>query len=346
MKEDIKSLPPEKLAGFLAGLGQPKYRTGQIFAWLYRGVYDFDEMTDLSLELRELLKETAYIERGELLQVRRSRDGTRKYLLGFKDGEAVESVFMKYKYGNSACVSSQAGCRMGCAFCASALKGLSRNLTAGEMAEEIIAMEKDTGEKCSHVVVMGTGEPLDNYQNLARFLSLIHEKKGLALGYRNVTVSTCGLLPAMERLRREFPQVNLAVSLHAPNQSLRSRLMPVARQYQMDRLLAACREHGQETGRRVTFEYALIEGFNDQPAHGEELANRLSGMLCHVNLIPLNPVSETPWKGSDRKTAEAFKVLLERRGVPVTLRRSLGADIDAACGQLRLCKGGPGKVQE
>ncbi len=336
MKEDLRSMDLKALSGYMAALGQPRFRAEQILGWIAKGAREIDEMRNLPKQLRERLQETAYLEELRVLTVQRAADGTRKYLLGLPDGNAIECVFMKYKYGNSACVSSQAGCRMGCAFCASTLRGLARSLTAGEMLEQILCMERDTGEPVSHVVVMGSGEPFDNYENLCRFLTLLHEPKGRNMSLRNITVSTCGLIPRMEQFREDFPQVNLAVSLHAPNQKLRREIMPVAKSYGFDVLLDACRAHARETGRRVTFEYALIAGFNDQPEHARELAQKLSGMLCHVNLIPLNRVRESRLSGTTREEALAFQKILEERGIPATIRRELGAEIDAACGQLRL----------
>ena len=294
-------------------------------------------MTDLSKELREKLAGSAFIERlnVEKLQVS-EKDGTRKYLFGLRSGDAIESVFMKYKYGNTVCVSSQAGCRMNCAFCASGANGFSRDLTAAEMVDQIIAIEKETGERIGNIVVMGTGEPLENYETLCRFLTLVHAKEGLNIGLRSITVSTCGIIPKMEALANDFPQVNLAVSLHAPNDKIRDRLIPVNRKYPIAQLLAASRKHIEKTGRRITFEYALIKGINDTEADAAELAALLSRMICHVNLIPLNPVSEKAFEGTDRGGAERFLSVLERKGIQATIRRELGTDIDGACGQLRL----------
>jgi 23S rRNA (adenine2503-C2)-methyltransferase len=294
-------------------------------------------MTDLSLELRQKLEENAEIKRLRILKVQHSeKDGTRKYLFGLEDGNSIESVFMKYKFGNTVCISSQAGCRMGCSFCASAINGLQRNLTAGEMADQILSIEKDTGEKVGNIVVMGTGEPLDNYENLSGFIRNINDKNGLNIGMRNITVSTCGLIPKMIEIAGDFPQINLAVSLHAPNDAIRNKLMPISKRYPMDELLKGCRRHVELTGRRITFEYALVRGVNDSDRNGEELADKLRGFNCHVNLIPLNRVAETGLYGTERADAERFRALLEKRGIQVTIRRELGSDIDAACGQLRL----------
>ena len=337
MKTDLKDLTMKELENYLERLGEKKFRAKQIFSWIYKGAGSFGEMTDLSLELRQKLEENAEIKRLRILKVQHSeKDGTRKYLFGLEDGNSIESVFMKYKFGNTVCISSQAGCRMGCSFCASAINGLQRNLTAGEMADQILSIEKDTGEKVGNIVVMGTGEPLDNYENLSGFIGNINDKSGLNIGMRNITVSTCGLIPKMLDIAKDFPQINLAVSLHAPNDSIRNKLMPISRRYPMDEHLKACRRHDELTGRRITFEYALVRGVNDSDRNGEELADKLRGLNCHVNLIPLNRVAETGLYGTERTDAERFCALLEKRGIQVTIRRELGSDIDAACGQLRL----------
>ncbi len=337
MKLDVKSMTKKELESSFLSMGEKGFRARQVFRWLYKGITDFREMTNLPETLRAKLDEKAFIEKVEIQKVQiSSKDGTRKYLFRLRDGRAVEGVFMKYKYGNAACISSQAGCRMGCVFCASGMAGLARNLTAGEMADEILAMERDTGERVGHLVVMGTGEPLDNYGELAVFLRNIHDEEGLNLSWRAITVSTCGLVPQIETFGDEFPQVNLAISLHASCDEERNALMPVNRKYAMNELLQACRRHAEKTGRRVTFEYTLIRGVNDGADRADRLADCLSGILCHVNLIPLNPVSEKSFRGIDRRAAEQFRKLLETRGIPATVRRSLGSDIDAACGQLRL----------
>ena len=337
MKKDLKDLTIKELERYLEKLGEKKFRAKQIFSWIYKGADSFEDMTDLSRDLRNKLSEEAEIGKLKVLKVQSSeKDGTRKYLFGLEDGNSIESVFMKYKFGNTVCISSQAGCRMGCSFCASAINGLQRNLTAGEMAGQILSIEKDTGEKIGNIVVMGTGEPLDNYENLSRFIENVHEKDGLNIGMRSITVSTCGLIPKMTDLAKDFPQINLAVSLHAPNDTIRSKMMPIGKRYPMDELLAACKKHVETTGRRITFEYALVKGVNDSDKNAEELAAKLRGVNCHVNLIPLNRVAETGLYGTERTDAERFRDILEKRGVQVTIRRELGSDIDAACGQLRL----------
>lgn len=336
-KINLRDLTIKELKEFLEGLGEKPFRAKQIFAWIYKGVESFDEMTDLSKNLREKLKEQAEIGTLDILKVQHSKtDGTRKYLLGLKDGNTIESVFMKYKYGNSICVSSQAGCRMGCKFCASGMDGLRRDLTAGEIAGEILTIEKDTGEKINHVVVMGTGEPFDNYNNLVKFIKNIHEKEGLGISLRNIAVSTCGLVPKIQQFAEELKQVNLAISLHSADGATRESMMPVNKSYPVDELLDACRAYTEQTGRRITFEYALVKGKTDTKEQIDLLAVKLKGMLCHVNLIPLNEVEETGLAGSNRKKAIEIATYLENRGIPATVRRELGSDIQAACGQLRL----------
>jgi len=334
---NLLDLELNNLEELLVSMGEPKFRAKQVFGWLYKGAGSFDEMTNVPAALRQKLAESCEIGLPEVMQVQQSKiDGTRKYLFGLKDGNAIESVFMKYKFGNSICVSSQVGCRMGCKFCASTLGGLLRNLTPGEIAGQILAAEKDTGERISHVVVMGTGEPFDNYDNVAAFIRLINDKNGLNIGMRNITVSTCGVVPMISRFGEDFPQVNLAISLHATNNEARSAMMPVNKAYPMEQLIEACRAYGQATSRRVTFEYTLVKGVNDGPKDAEALAKVLHGMLCHVNLIPLNVVKETGFETSSRASALEFQRILESRGVPATIRREMGDDIDAACGQLRL----------
>ena len=334
---DLRNMELAEMEEFLEAMGEKKFRAKQVYKWAFSGVESFDEMTNLSKELREKLAQTAQISGMQLLKVQQSeKDGTRKYLFGLEDGNCIESVFMKYKYGNSICVSSQAGCRMGCSFCASGIGGLKRNLTAGEIISEILAVEKETGEKINHIVVMGTGEPFDNYYNLSKFLRIVNSKEGLNISMRNITVSTCGIIPKIESFAEDFPQVNLAISLHAPTDTVRNEMMPVNKSYPMAQLLEKCRWHAQKTGRRITFEYALVKGVNDSMAQAKELARKLHGMLCHVNLIPLNSVEETGLSGTPRKNAESFMRVLEQQGITTTIRREMGSDIDAACGQLRL----------
>ncbi len=335
---NLKNLQLNEMEKLFAELGEQKFRAKQVFAWLYKGVSSFEEMTNVPQSLKQKLVDCGTnlgILEPAAVQVSKL-DGTRKYLFELEDGNAIESVFMKYKYGNTICISSQAGCRMGCKFCASTIDGLSRNLTAGEMVEQLLAAERDTGEAINHIVVMGTGEPFDNYENLSNFIKLINDKNGRNLGMRNITISTCGLVPMIDKFGKDFPQVNLAISLHAPNNEIRNAMMPVNKSYPVEVLVEACKKYTKETSRRVTFEYTLVKGVNDSKEHALELAGLLKGMLCHVNLIPLNKVEETGLDTSDSKAALAFRDVLENKGVPATIRRELGDDIDGACGQLRL----------
>ncbi|MBQ9179185.1 MAG: 23S rRNA (adenine(2503)-C(2))-methyltransferase RlmN [Firmicutes bacterium] len=336
-KIDLRNMTKEELAVFAEELGEKAFRGRQIFKWVQGGADSFDEMTNLPGKLRERLKECACIGRPQVLKRQDSKDGTVKFLFGFEDGNAIESVFMKYKYGNSICVSSQAGCRMGCTFCASGKLGLARNLTAGEIISQILLAEKETGEKVNHIVVMGTGEPFDNYEELSRFLSMVNDKDGLGIGMRNITISTSGLIPVIGRFAEDFPQVNLAISLHAPTDEVRSSMMPVNNKYPIGELIEACKKYTKKTHRRVTFEYAVVDGVNDKDSDVEKLVELLGGMLGHVNLIPLNEIDDNGGlKAGSRKRAEEMAEFLESKGVPATVRRSLGRDIDAACGQLRL----------
>lgn len=337
---DLKNMTSEETAAYFDSIGEKKFRGKQVFRWIYtcHEVASFDNMTDVPLDLRKRLKNSdAYISFAEVIKIRKSKqDGTRKYLLALSDGALIETVFMKYRYGNSICVSSQAGCRMGCEFCASGKNGLMRNLTAGEIADQILTVQRDTGERINHVVVMGTGEPFDNYDELLRFIKIINDRNGLDIGLRNITVSTCGLVPYIERFSNDFPQVNLAISLHAPDDERRCSMMPVNRKYKLDRLVEAAKKHADKTGRRVTYEYALVRGFNDSMEDADKLATLIKHPLCHVNLIPVNELEGSGFRKSTRKRAEAFMERLAARGINATIRRELGSDIDAACGQLRL----------
>lgn len=336
-KTDIKSLSIEELRKHLSDLGEPAFRAGQVFSWLHqKRAQSFDEMTNLSKALREKLNEQFYIPHIAIKKKLVSElDGTVKYLYELEDAETVEAVFMRYHHGNSLCISTQVGCRMGCTFCASALGGCVRNLTPAEMLSEIQMAEHDTQEKVSSLVLMGIGEPLDNYDNVVRFLQLLSDANGMNMSLRHVSLSTCGLVPRIYDLAELRLGLTLSVSLHAPNDEIRSRTMPVNRRYPIDELLTACRHYAEKTSRRISFEYALIDGVNDSEQNARELAGRLKGMLCHVNLIPVNPVTERGYKASTRNAIERFTSVLERAGIPVTVRRRLGADINAACGQLR-----------
>lgn len=335
-KTDLKSLLPEELEAYLKHLGQPSYRARQIFVWLHRGVENFDEMTDISKKLRNMLKEQAYISTPIIKKRLVSCiDSTVKYLYSLSDGQNIESVLMNYHYGNTVCISTQAGCRMGCAFCASTIGGLRRGLTPSEMLDQVLFTQKDSGKKISHIVLMGIGEPLDNFDNVIKFLKLVSAPGGLNISLRHLSLSTSGLVDKIRELMKLRLQLTLSISLHAPNNEIRSKLMPVNRKWKIETLLDACREYAEETGRRISFEYAMIAGVNDSDACARELASRLRGMLCHVNLIPVNEVRERNFQKSSRERLEHFSSILSRNGLSVTVRRTLGSDINASCGQLR-----------
>ena len=330
---DLRSMTPEELTAWCKNLGQPAFRGKQLFQWFSRGVTSVDEMTDLPKSLREEVAAAGFsVPAVERKQVSK-QDGTIKYLWRLADGNCVESVLMRYHHGNSVCISSQVGCAMGCAFCASTLGGKVRDLTAGELLDQVIFTEKDSGAPISNIVLMGIGEPLDNYENVMRFLTLVNHPAGKNIGMRHISLSTCGLVKGIDRLAEEGLQLTLSVSLHAADDETRSRLMPVNRAYPVDDLLDACRRYFQKTGRRISYEYALIDGVNDTPRHARLLADRLAGTIAHVNLIPLNHVEESPLRPSRR--VAAFQKQLEERGITATVRRRLGSDIDASCGQLR-----------
>lgn len=334
---NIKDLSLEQIKDYLGRMGEPPYRAWQVARWVFRrGCLCWDEMTDLPKELRAALKERFSLTGATLRERQVSRRGdTVKYLLGLGDGQAVEAVLMRHRYGRTVCVSSQAGCRMGCLFCASAIGGLVRNLSAGEMYDQVMIAQRDSGERVSHVVLMGTGEPLENFEPVMTFLEHLTSPYGLHLSWRHITVSTCGVVPGILRLAERRLPLTLAVSLHAPSDELRSRLVPVNRRYPLKELIAACREYVRLTKRRLTFEYILLDGLNDSGSCARELAQLVRGLLCHVNLIPANPVPGRPFAPSPPERVAAFKRILEGAGVKVTMRRELGADIDAACGQLR-----------
>lgn len=335
-KLDLRNLSLDEVKQYLESIGEKPFRGKQIFKWIHRGVEDIDEMTDLSKPLREKLKNDVYICNMDIVGVNESKeDGTRKYLMRLVDSNIIECVFMRYKHGNSICISTQAGCRMGCTFCASTIGGKNRDLTAGEMLGQILKVEKDTGESISNIVLMGTGEPFDNYDNVLKFLKLVNSKDGINIGMRHITVSTCGLVPEIKRFADENIQVNLAISLHSPNNKLRCDIMPIARKYSLDELMDACKYYVNKTNRRITFEYSLIDGVNDLKENALELCGLLKGILCHVNLIPINVVKERDYKKSRKERVASFKEILESRGINATVRRELGSDIDAACGQLR-----------
>lgn len=334
---DIRSMTEAELKEALSAAAQPSYRVSQVYTWLQKkGVSSFDEMTDQPKLFRDWMRERFSIPGCEIeKRLVSSLDGTVKYLYRLHDGEMIESVLMRYKYGYTLCVSSQVGCKMGCSFCASTIGGFVRNLEPSEMLGQIHAAQRDRNVRVSHIVLMGMGEPLDNFENVLRFLQLVTDAKGLNLSMRNISLSTCGIVPGIEKLLSRRLQLTLSVSLHAPNDAVRSRIMPVNRCWGIDELLSACRRYARETSRRISFEYAMIQNVNDSDDCARELAGRLRGMLCHVNLIPANEVRENDYRRSSRERLERFSKLLEERGIQVTVRRTLGADINASCGQLR-----------
>ena len=338
MQNDLRSMTEAECRGLMKALGEKEYRGSQLFDWIHnRRCESVDDMTNLSKALREQLKETCYFEPAQVVRHLVSQiDGTEKYAFRLPDGNVIETVLMKYEHGDSVCISSQAGCRMGCAFCASTLAGLQRNLTAGEMLEQIYRITENTGHKVSNVVIMGTGEPLDNYDNVVRFIRLLSDPKGYDLSTRSITMSTCGLVPQIHRLAEEGLPITLAISLHAPDDETRKQIMPIARRYRIEEVLAGADAYFRQTGRRITCEYSLIEGVNDSEDHAYALARLLKGRGYHVNLISVNPIKERNYRGSAVSSVSAFRKILEKYHINVTIRKKLGADIDSACGQLRL----------
>lgn len=337
MKKDIKSLNNEELAEWVRENSLPAFRAKQIFSWLHKsGVSDFSEMSNVSKELRNKLSEEFYISSCEIENKYVSAiDGTVKYLFRLLDGEFLETVIMKYKYGYTICVSSQVGCKMGCRFCASTLAGFKRNLTAGEIESQLHSAQKDLGIRISHIVLMGIGEPLDNFDNVLRFIENVNSEDGLNISVRNITLSTCGIVPRIKDLMKHDLQLTLTISLHAPNDEIRSKIMPVNDRWKINEVIAACREYAEFTSRRVSFEYTLIKDVNDTPECAEELSKLLKGMLCHVNLIPVNNVEERKNIRSSDKSVNKFLHILQKNGINATIRRTLGSDINASCGQLR-----------
>lgn len=337
MKKDIRAYTYEQLQEEMASLGEKKFRAKQIYEWLHvKLAEDFEEMTNLSKSLREKLEKEYTILPVKMLERQESAlDGTNKFLFRLYDGNVVESVLMRYKHGNSVCISSQVGCRMGCRFCASTIGGLVRNLSPSEMLGQIYQIQRIIGERISNVVIMGTGEPLDNFENFLRFIRLLTDEHGLNISQRNVTVSTCGIVPKMLELAKEKLQITLALSLHGATQEKRKELMPVANKYSLNEVLDACDAYFEETGRRITFEYSLVHGVNDRDEDAKELTAILKQRNCHLNLIPVNPIKERTFEQPSRKNALNFKNKLEKSGINVTIRREMGADIDGACGQLR-----------
>ena len=337
-KKDIVSYNYDELQDEIKSIGEKPFRAKQIYAWLHEKLAEeFDEMTNLSKALREKLDQAYEIRKVKVVAHQISKvDPTEKFLFELEDGNRIESVLMKYNYGNSVCISSQVGCRMGCRFCASTLDGLERNLTTSEMLRQIYQIQKMTGERVSNVVVMGTGEPFDNYENVMNFLSTVNHDRGLGIGARHITISTCGVVPRIYEFAKEHTQYNLAISLHAPNNELRDQLMPVNHAYPLEKLMEAIRYYASENNRRLTFEYILLKGVNDKPEHVKQLAKLLKGLNAYVNLIPYNSVDEHGFKGVDHASAMVFYDALMKQGIRCTIRKEHGADIDAACGQLRI----------
>ena len=333
---NLKSLTQPELAAILKDLGQPAFRAKQVFSWLHKGVRSYDEMTNLPKNLRDLLAEKYPINAPKVVRKQESKkDGTIKYLWQLSDGNCVETVLMRYHYGNTVCISTEVGCAMGCAFCASTIGGLVRRLEPFEMLDEVLFTQIDSGLPISHIVLMGIGEPLDNFDNVLRFLELVNSPDGMNISMRHISLSTCGLIPKIDQLAQKKLQISLAVSLHGPNNEKRSKVMPVNKAYPIEDLLDACRRYYDMTGRRIHFEYAMIDGLNDSEEDARELLRRLKGLGAHVNMIPLNHVEESPLKPSSRAAVAKFQKILEDGGVTATVRRTLGGDIDASCGQLR-----------
>ena len=334
MMTDIKSMTLEEITAWLKEMGEPAFRGKQVFTWLHKGVKSFDEMTNLSKPLRAKLEENCYITVPTVARKQVSQlDGTIKYLWELRDGNCIETVLMQYHHGNTVCISSQVGCRMGCKFCASTIAGKVRDLSASEILDQVLFTQLDSGLPISNIVLMGIGEPLDNYDNVRRFLTLVNHADGLNIGMRHISLSTCGVVPGIRRLAEEDLQLTLSISLHAPDQETRATIMPVTKAYDVDMLIEACHEYFEKTGRRISFEYAMIDGVNDSDEKADLIAKKVKGMPAHINLIPLNEVEESPLKPSRR--VAAFQKRLESHGLTATVRRKLGGDIDASCGQLR-----------
>ncbi len=336
MKQDIKSMTLAELQDAFAALGEPKFRAKQVFAWLHRGAVSFEAMTNLSKPLREALDSLYFINKPTVARKQISRlDGTIKYLWRLRDGNCVESVVMQYHHGNTVCISSEVGCPMGCKFCASTIGGLVRRLEPSELLDQVLFSQLDSGLAISNIVLMGIGEPLDNFDNVMRFLELVNSPDGMNIGMRHISLSTCGLVDKIEQLAERDLQLTLSVSLHSPDDESRSKIMPVNRRWPVDTLLSACRDYFAKTGRRISFEYTMISGVSDSPEQAQLLAKKLAGMGAHVNMIPLNNVTESGLHTSSRQAIRRFQTILEENGVTATLRRTLGSDIDASCGQLR-----------
>ena len=333
---NLKSMTLSELGAVFKEMGEPAFRAKQVYQWLHRGVRTYDEMTNLPQPLREKLNQNYPIHAPEVVRKQESQhDGTIKYLWKLSDGNCVETVLMRYHYGNTVCISTEVGCRMGCAFCASTIGGLIRRLEPFEMLDQVLFTQVDSGLPVSHIVLMGIGEPLDNFDNVMRFLELVNSKEGMNISMRHISLSTCGLVPKIDELAKRKLQISLAISLHGPNDEIRDRIMPVNKAYPSEELLAACRRYYEATSRRIHFEYAMIDGVNDRECDARELLRRLKGLPAHINLIPLNHVEESPLKPSSRQAVARFQKILEDGGITATVRRTLGGDIDASCGQLR-----------
>ena len=333
---NLKDLTFEELKAFLVENGEKPFRATQIFSWLHKGITSFDEMTDISINLRKKLSEISFISTLKIVRKLESKiDKTKKYLFELEDGNTVESVVMYYKHGITICISCQVGCRMGCKFCASTIGGLVRSLTPGEILDQVIFAQKDIGERISNIVMMGIGEPLDNFDNVIKFLKNVNDERGINIGYRHISLSTCGIVPKIEKLMELKLPITLSISLHAPTDEVRDTIMPVNHAYNTDMLINMCKRYALETKRRISFEYAIINGVNDSPEHAKIISEKLRNMLCHVNLIPVNNVEENDFKKPPKERIQRFMAVLEKYNIPVTVRRELGSDISASCGQLR-----------
>ncbi len=333
---NLKDLTFEELEKFIEELGEKKFRAKQIFKWLHLPVSSFDEMTNISAALRQKLSEVSYISKAEIEEKYVSKiDNTKKYLLRLDDGNIIECVVMYYKHGITICISSQVGCAMGCKFCASTIGGKVRNLSAGEILDEVLFVEKDIGERISNIVMMGIGEPLDNFDNVIKFLYNVNNENGINIGFRHISLSTCGIVPNIDKLAEYEMPITLSISLHAVTDEKRSSIMPVNNAYNILSLIDSCKRYIEKTGRRISFEYSLISGVNDTPADAHALAKLLKGMLCHVNLIPVNAVKENSFEKPSKESIERFRAIIEKYNIPATVRRELGSDISASCGQLR-----------
>ena len=336
MMNHLKSMTQPEIGAVLKELGQPAFRAKQVFSWLHKGVRSYEEMSNLPKALRDTLAEKYPLNTPKVVRKQESKkDGTIKYLWQLSDGNCVETVLMRYHYGNTVCISTEVGCRMGCAFCASTIGGLVRKLEPYEILDQVLFTQVDSGQPISHIVLMGIGEPLDNFDNVMRFLELVNHPDGMNISMRHISLSTCGLVPMIDKLAEKKLQISLAISLHGPNDETRNKIMPVNKAYPIDELLAACHRYYAATSRRIHFEYAMIDGLNDRECDAKELLRRLKGLQAHVNMIPLNHVEESPLKPSSRQAVQRFQKILEDGGIPATVRRTLGGDIDASCGQLR-----------